>query len=78
MTGTTATPPTTNRTLSDWVERWARILQPNDVHWCDGSEHEYEELCARLVDSGTFTPGTSADSKGARTVANTVFWDMFS
>src|SRR5437763_47096 len=56
MTGTTATPPTTNRTLSDWVERWARILQPNDVHWCDGSEHEYEELCARLVDSGTFTP----------------------
>jgi phosphoenolpyruvate carboxykinase (GTP) len=56
MTGTTATPPTTNRTLGDWVERWARILQPDDIQWCDGSEHEYEELCARLVDSGTFTP----------------------
>jgi hypothetical protein len=25
-------------------------------------------------DSGTFTPGTSADSKGARAVANRVFW----
>jgi hypothetical protein len=27
------------------------------------------------VDSGTFTPGTSADSKNARTIANKVFWD---
>jgi hypothetical protein len=27
-------------------------------------------------DSGTFTPGTSADSKGARAVANRVFWDI--
>ena len=29
-------------------------------------------------DSGLFTPGTSADSKYARSVANTVFWDVFS
>jgi hypothetical protein len=27
-------------------------------------------------DSGTFTPGTSADSKNARAVANYVFWDV--
>lgn len=26
-------------------------------------------------DSGTFTPGTSADSRGARAIANYVFWD---
>ena len=26
-------------------------------------------------DSGTFTPGTSADSKGARAIANYAFWD---
>jgi hypothetical protein len=27
-------------------------------------------------DSTTFTPGTSADSKNARTIANYVFWDV--
>jgi len=42
--------------LLDWVERWTGILQPDHVHWCDGSEEEYEELCRRLVESGTFTP----------------------
>jgi hypothetical protein len=29
-------------------------------------------------DSSTFTPGTSADSKTARSVANLAFWDVFS
>jgi phosphoenolpyruvate carboxykinase (GTP) len=56
MTGTTSTPPTSHAGLIAWVERWAAILRPDQVHWCDGSEHEYEELCARLVDSGTLTP----------------------
>jgi hypothetical protein len=28
-------------------------------------------------DSGTFTPGTSADSKTARLIANIPFWDVF-
>jgi hypothetical protein len=27
-------------------------------------------------DSATFTPGTSADSKGARAVADYVFWNI--
>jgi phosphoenolpyruvate carboxykinase (GTP) len=49
-------PRTTNKALLDWVERWSAILQPDDIHWCDGSEEEYAELCRRLVDSGTFTP----------------------
>ncbi|MCL6639849.1 MAG: phosphoenolpyruvate carboxykinase (GTP) [Candidatus Rokubacteria bacterium] len=55
MTATTGTPPTTNRRLLEWVEHWTAILQPERVHWCDGSEAEYEELCRRLVESGTFT-----------------------
>jgi phosphoenolpyruvate carboxykinase (GTP) len=49
------TPPTTNRALLDWVERWTEILQPDQVHWCDGSEAEHADLCRRLVASGTFT-----------------------
>jgi phosphoenolpyruvate carboxykinase (GTP) len=47
--------PTTNRKLLDWVERWTEILEPDQVHWCDGSEAEHEHLCAQLVASGTFT-----------------------
>jgi hypothetical protein len=27
-------------------------------------------------DSGMFTPGTSADSKNARAIANRIFWDV--
>jgi phosphoenolpyruvate carboxykinase (GTP) len=50
------TPPTTNTKLRDWVEHWTAILQPDAVHWCDGSEEEYTELCRRLVAGGTFVP----------------------
>ncbi len=54
MTSATAI-PTTNQKLLDWVDEWARILKPDHVEWCDGSEEEYARLCARLVESGTFT-----------------------
>jgi phosphoenolpyruvate carboxykinase (GTP) len=45
---------TRNQKLLDWVEHWREILQPDDVHWCDGSGEEYERLCRELVDGGTF------------------------
>jgi phosphoenolpyruvate carboxykinase (GTP) len=51
MTGTTS-----NQRLKDWVDGWAAVLEPDDVHWCDGTAEEYEALCAGLVASGTFTP----------------------
>ena len=40
MAATPETVPTTNGKLLDWVERWTRILEPDQVHWCDGSEAE--------------------------------------
>jgi phosphoenolpyruvate carboxykinase (GTP) len=46
---------TTNQRLTTWVEEWAAVLGPADIHWCDGSAEEYEALCAALVASGTFT-----------------------
>jgi phosphoenolpyruvate carboxykinase (GTP) len=54
MTASTVTPPTANAKLREWVDRWAAILQPDAVHWCDGSEEEYATLCDALVASGTF------------------------
>jgi phosphoenolpyruvate carboxykinase (GTP) len=48
------TAPTTHVKLLAWVEQVAELTQPEDVHWCDGSAEEYDELCRRLVDGGTF------------------------
>ncbi|MEZ5208898.1 MAG: phosphoenolpyruvate carboxykinase (GTP) [Acidimicrobiales bacterium] len=45
---------TTNTKLLAWVDEWAEVLQPADVHWCDGSEEEYAQLCEQLVEGGTF------------------------
>ncbi len=50
-----ATAPTDHAGLRAWVEDWAVLLEPERVHWCDGSDEEHELLCAELVAAGTFT-----------------------
>jgi phosphoenolpyruvate carboxykinase (GTP) len=45
---------TSHRKLLDWVEEWARVLEPDQTLWCDGSAEEYEQLCRELVEAGTF------------------------
>jgi phosphoenolpyruvate carboxykinase (GTP) len=51
---TETTAPTTNQRLIDWVEEVARLTQPAEVHWCDGSDEENDRLAQLLVESGTF------------------------
>ena len=46
--------PTRNRKLLEWVDQVARLAQPDRVYWCDGSDAEYDRLCAELVAAGTF------------------------
>jgi phosphoenolpyruvate carboxykinase (GTP) len=48
------TAPTTHQNLLAWVEQVADLTQPDEVHWCDGSAEEYDDLCRKLVDAGTF------------------------
>jgi len=40
--------------LKTWVESMASHFKPKNVHWCDGSQEEYDKLCQMLVDKGTF------------------------
>jgi phosphoenolpyruvate carboxykinase (GTP) len=43
-----------NPHLLAWVEKMAKLTKPDSIHWVDGSQEEYDELCAQMVESGTF------------------------
>jgi phosphoenolpyruvate carboxykinase (GTP) len=43
-----------NKHLLRWVEKMAELTQPDNIHWVDGSQEEYDALCAQMVEGGTF------------------------
>ncbi|NBY04732.1 MAG: phosphoenolpyruvate carboxykinase (GTP), partial [Betaproteobacteria bacterium] len=52
--GLNAPPFVQHATLVAWVSEIAALCKPNAIHWCDGSQAEYDTLCQQLVDAGTF------------------------
>jgi len=40
--------------LRAWIEDMVNLCKPRKVHFCDGSQEEYDSLCEQLVSSGTF------------------------
>src|SRR4029453_15869947 len=56
MTPANATAPTRNRKLVRWVEEVAALTQPAAIHWCDGSQDEYDRMFERMLATGTAVP----------------------
>ncbi|MEX2044690.1 MAG: phosphoenolpyruvate carboxykinase domain-containing protein, partial [Opitutus sp.] len=49
------TPLSKDKHLLRWVEKMSDLCRPAAIHWVDGSKEEYDLLCEKLVESGTFT-----------------------
>jgi len=47
---------TKNRALLTWVKEVESLCRPERVHWCDGSQAEYDAMLRTLVASGTARP----------------------
>jgi phosphoenolpyruvate carboxykinase (GTP) len=53
LTRDPAVPLSENTHLLRWVEKVARLTKPASIHWVDGSQEEYDALCAQMCLSGT-------------------------
>ncbi len=45
-------PPMDNKNLLNWVGEMTALCQPENIHWCDGSEAEKEALTAEAMATG--------------------------
>ena len=62
--------PTSHPRLLEWVNEVAELTQPENVHWCDGSDAEWAQLTDQLVAAGTLVrlnPEKKPNSFYART-----------
>ncbi len=55
MTTPSSPAPTTNKALLEWVESVRQLCQPDRIHWCDGSQAEYDALVKGMLASGVLS-----------------------
>ena len=56
LTQTMEAESTVNRQLVRWVEEVARMCKPEGVHWCNGSQAEYQGMLQLMTLAGTAIP----------------------
>src|SRR5919198_383080 len=39
--------------VEQWVEECAQLTHPKNIHWCDGSEAEYQHMIHDMLETGT-------------------------
>lgn len=39
--------------LINWISEIAALTKPDSIYWCNGSQEEYDQLCATMVATGT-------------------------
>lgn len=49
------TRPTTHPGILEWVTEIAELTRPDSIHWCTGSDEEWDQLTRALEATGTFT-----------------------
>ncbi len=65
----------THTKLRAWVEEMDALCKPDRVHWCDGSQEEYDRLYEQMAAVGTFirlNPAKRPNSFLARSDASDV------
>ena len=61
--------------LDKWINEVATLCQPQSIHYCNGTQQEYNDLCAGLENNGTFihlNPSLRPNSFLARSNPNDV------
>ncbi|HZW18276.1 MAG TPA: phosphoenolpyruvate carboxykinase (GTP) [Luteimonas sp.] len=51
-----SSPPSSLEVLNDWVAEVAALTRPDSIHWCDGSDAEFDALVAGMQADGTLLP----------------------
>jgi phosphoenolpyruvate carboxykinase (GTP) len=44
--------PTQHRRLKAWVDEIAKLTEPDQIVWCDGSQAEYDRLFEQMLATG--------------------------
>jgi len=46
---------TTLAALQSWVDQTARFTESDSIHWCTGSDSEYQDMIEKMLSDGTLT-----------------------
>ena len=47
---------TQNLALLKWLDKMVEMCAPREVHWCDRSDEECDQLCQPMIKQGSMIP----------------------